>query len=157
MVSGDLSSTPARSLPDGLVQRRLGDPCAPDLLSAARLVVRADPTVTQSPEEFATYVRNLSPPPMLLAAVDHTGAVRATSGYRVTETDATVMLVNTDPAWRRRGVGLAMTSSALRACAMAGATRACLEVTDAGASIYRSLNFRTAARASQFSRTPHPL
>lgn len=157
MVSRDLASTPTVTLPDGLELERLqtdGDrsQCAADLLSVARLVVRADPTVNESAEAFATYLRNLSPSPSMLAAVDARCAIRAVSGYRVVGTDATVLLVNTDQAWRRRGIGRAMTAAALQAACDAGATSACLVASDAGASIYRSLGFENAGRAMQLAR-----
>lgn len=162
MVSRDLAGTPTVALPDGLKLDRVaidsdGSQCDPDLLSAARLLVRADPTVTQSAETLARYIRHLSPPPSMLAAVDAHEAVRAIAGYRVIGLDATVLLVNTDPAWRRRGVGRAMTAAALRAASGAGAASACLSAREAGASIYRSLGFETAGRATQLARpAPQP-
>lgn len=164
MVSRDLASTPTVTLPDGLELQRLqtdgdGSQCAADLLSVARLVVRADPTVNESAEAFATYLRNLSPSPSpsMLAAVDARCAIRAVSGYRVVGTDATVLLVNTDQAWRRRGIGRAMTAAALQAASDAGATSACLAASDAGTSIYRSLGFENAGRAMQLARpAPRP-
>ncbi len=157
MVSRDLASTPTVMLPDGLELKRLqtdgdGSQCAAELLSVARLVVRADPTVNESAEALATYLRNLSPSPSMLAAVDPRRAIRAVSGYRVVGTDATVLLVNTDPAWRRRGIGHAMSSAALHAACDAGATTACLSASDAGSSIYRSLGFENAGRAMQLAR-----
>lgn len=161
MVSRDLAGTPTVALPAGLKLNRVGiesdgSQSAADLLSAARLVVRADPTVSESAEALATYLRHLSPPPSMLAAVDAHKAVRATAGYRVTGPDATVLLVNTDPAWRRRGVGRAMTAAALQAAAAAGAASACLSAREAGASIYRSLGFETAGRATQLARPAPP-
>jgi GNAT superfamily N-acetyltransferase len=162
MVSRGLVSTPTVPLPDGLKLVRVeiegdGSQCKADLLSAARLVVRADPTVTESAEALTTYLRNLSPPPSMLAAVDAYCAIRGTAGYRVSGPDATVLLVNTDQAWRRRGVGRAMTAAALQAASDAGAASACLSASDAGASIYRSLGFENAGRAMQLARTaPQP-
>lgn len=157
MVSRDLSRTPTAPLPEGLrlePLRLAGDRRGrePELDSAARLVVRADPTVNASAEQLATSIRALSPPPVLFAAVDAEGTIRATSGYRLSGTDATVLFVNTDIAWRRRGIGRAMTAIALEAAYDAGARSACLGASDAGASIYRSLRFESAGPATQFSR-----
>jgi GNAT superfamily N-acetyltransferase len=162
MVSRDLAGTPTVPLPNGLKLDRVeiesdGSRCKADLISAAGLVVRADPSVTESAEAFATYLRNLSPSLSMLVAVDARHAIRATAGYRVTGPDATVLLVNTDQPWRRRGIGRAMTAAALQAASDAGAVGACLSASDAGASIYRSLGFENAGQAMQLARpTPQP-
>jgi ribosomal protein S18 acetylase RimI-like enzyme len=88
----------------------------------------------------------------LFAAVDGEGAVRATSGWGVFGTQASVIFVNTDPDWRGRGIGQAMTAAALRAAGDRGARQASLDATDAGRSIYRRLGFESAGRATRCSR-----
>jgi GNAT superfamily N-acetyltransferase len=77
--------------------------------------------------------------------------VRATAGTRVAGAEATVFFVNTDPDWRRRGIGRAMTAAALHAARDLGATRAALDASDLGASIYLSLGFESAGTWTQFS------
>ena len=53
-----------------------------------------------------------------LPAVDESGIARATSACHVFGDYAQVFFVNTEPAWRRRGIGSAMTLEALRAAAL---------------------------------------
>lgn len=99
---------------------------------------------------LAGYLRSLSPAFRLLAAVDRDGAVRATSGVGVFGPRAAVVCVNTDPGWRSRGVGTAMTAAALGIARAAGAEQACLDASDAGSSIYRRLGFEAVARTTRF-------
>jgi ribosomal protein S18 acetylase RimI-like enzyme len=91
-------------------------------------------------------------PARLFAAVDGDGAVRATSGSAVYGEDASVMFVNTDPAWRGRGVGTAMTAFALRDARARGGRRACLSATAAGQGTYARLGFAVAALATDCFR-----
>jgi GNAT superfamily N-acetyltransferase len=86
------------------------------------------------------------------AAVDAGGTVRATSGSRVSGEDAGVLLVNTEPGWRGRGIGTAMTALALRHARERGARRACLTATAAGRGVYARLGFEVAARATDCYR-----
>lgn len=157
MVCRDLASVPAPPLPPTVHPRVVALTDVPGegeiaLVEAASLVVIADLTARdQSPDQMAGYLRRLRPAPCLRAAVDEQGAVRATAGFRVTGDDASVFFVNTHPGWRRQGIGRAMTALALHAARSAGATLACLNASDAGASIYHSLGFTTAASATQFS------
>jgi ribosomal protein S18 acetylase RimI-like enzyme len=81
------------------------------------------------------------------AGLDADGVVRATSASTVYGEDATVTFVNTDPAWRGRGIGTAMTALALRHARDHGARRACLTATAAGRGIYARLGFGVAALA----------
>jgi ribosomal protein S18 acetylase RimI-like enzyme len=81
------------------------------------------------------------------AALDADGVVRATSASAVAGEDASVLFVNTDPAWRGRGIGTAMTALALRHARERGALRACLTATEAGRGIYARLGFAVAAAA----------
>jgi predicted N-acetyltransferase YhbS len=61
------------------------------------------------------------------------------------------MFVNTDPNWRGRGIGQAMTAAALSAAQGLGAQHACLDATDAGQSIYSRLGFEPVTQTTRFS------
>jgi ribosomal protein S18 acetylase RimI-like enzyme len=156
MVCPDLRSVPVLPLPDGLalrpVRRLPGDPVDGVPLEAAveAAVAAADPAIDDTPEEFAAYLRSLPPADRLLAAVDRDGVVRATSASGAAGTAASVYLVNTDPAWRRRGIGRAMTAAALHAARESGARRGSLDSTEAGLSIYRRLGFEAVGAITQF-------
>jgi ribosomal protein S18 acetylase RimI-like enzyme len=156
MVCRDLQTVPAVPLPSELTLRRVRrlDDAAPDgvaLEDAAAAAMLADPRISDPLDAFADYLRSLPPAIRLFAAVDGDGAVRATSGSGAFGTEANVMFVNTDPDWRGRGIGQAMTAAALRAAEGAGATQACLDATAAGLSIYRRLGFEVATRATRFT------
>jgi ribosomal protein S18 acetylase RimI-like enzyme len=101
---------------------------------------------------LVTYLRSLPPDARLFAAVDGEGVVRGTSGSRTFGSEAYVFFVNTDTAWQRRGVGLSMTTVALRAAAASGATRASLDASESGVPLYRRLGFTAMGGLTQFSR-----
>lgn len=156
MVSRDLDRDPP--LPDGLVLRPVrrlpeDDPEGVPLEQAADACLRADPhdAGAQPLQAFTGYLRGL-PGARLLAAVDESGAVRATAGWAVFGADATVFFVSTDIGWRGRGVGTAMTAAALRAAAAAGAERACLDASEAGRPIYLRLGFEDVSPVTRFFR-----
>lgn len=156
MVCLDIRGVPDPPLPAGLtlrpVRRVADDP--PDgvpLTAAVAAVGRATPAGEASSAELVTYLRSLSGGPRLFAAVDGDGVVRGTSGSRTFLADAYVFFVNTDPGWRRRGVGLSMTAAALRAAVNSGATRASLDASGPGISLYRRLGFTAVAQITQFS------
>jgi ribosomal protein S18 acetylase RimI-like enzyme len=86
-------------------------------------------------------------PARFFAAVDDAGVVRATSASAVYGEHASVLFVNTEPAWRGRGIGTAMTALALRDARERGARRACLTSTAEGQGIYARLGFSVAAFA----------
>jgi hypothetical protein len=116
MVCRDLRTVPVPPLPDGLtlhpVCRAAEDP--PDgvsLTDAVAAAGRAMPAGEVLTAALVTYLRSLPEGPRLFAAVDDDGMVRGTSGSRTFGSDAYVFFVNTDPGWRRRGVGLSMTAS----------------------------------------------
>jgi len=156
MICRDLRTVPELALPNGLtlrpVRRLPGD--APDgvpLQGAVAVAMLADPSGEEPPGALADYLRSLTPAFRLFAAIDGDGAVRATSGWGVFGAQATVIFVNTDPGWRRRGIGQAMTAVALRAARDAGARQACLAASDTGLSIYRRLGFEIVAGMMRFS------
>lgn len=157
MTCHDLQTVPPVPLPSELTfraVRRLAED-APDgvpLEDAIAAAMLADPTIDDSPDAFADFLRSLPPPIRLFAAVDGGGAVRATAGSGAFGAVATVIFVNTDPGWRRRGIGAAMTALALRAARDSGARQACLDATNAGLGISRRLGFETVAPATHFSR-----
>lgn len=77
----------------------------------------------------------------LFAALDAEGQCVATGGSRVVDGAALVAGVATLPSYRRRGIGTAMTATALQAAAEAGAREAFLDSSPAGVGIYRRLGF----------------
>jgi ribosomal protein S18 acetylase RimI-like enzyme len=155
LVLRDVGTVPALPLPDGLRLRPVRR--SPDdgaggvpLEDAVAAALRADPSIDDPPRAFAGYLRSLPATTRLFAAIDGRGVVRATSGYAVFGDAADVLFVNTDPDWRGRGIGLAMTAAALRAARDHGARSACLDATDAGLSIYRRLGFEVVTPTTRF-------
>ena len=65
---------------------------------------------------------------------------------------ADVLFVDTDPEWRRRGIGGTMTTAALQPAQRRGATQAGLDSSDAGLSLYRRLGFEPIGPATHFFR-----
>jgi ribosomal protein S18 acetylase RimI-like enzyme len=157
MVCSDLHTVPALTLPSDLTLRpvrRLAEDEGGGvaLADAVLAAMYAAPSIEGPPRVFADFLRSLPPTFRLFAAVDSDGKVRATSGYGAFDQYATVIFVNTDPGWRRRGIGLAMTAQALGAAQRAGARQASLDASDAGRSIYRRLGFETAGTLTRFTR-----
>jgi len=155
MICRDLRDVPAPALPAGLtlrpVRRSAGErPDGVPLEDAVAAVLRANPAMDDPAETFAAYLRSLPSSVRLLCAVDREGVVRATSGSSTFGAEARVFFVNTDPDWRRRGVGQAMTAGALLAARRSGARRACLDASDAGRSIYSRLGFETVSQTVRF-------
>ena len=148
MVCRDLRIVPELPLPPELVLRSVrrlpSDP--PDgvpLHDAVAVAVLASSAINDPAHALSEYLRSLPPAIRLLAAVDGSGVIRATSAAGTFGTAATVMFVNTDPDWRRRGIGQAMTAAALRTARAGGAVRACVDASDAGARIYSGSGSRS--------------
>lgn len=154
MVCTDLTAVPDLPLPAGLLPRPVGAGTGGVPLSAAAAAaMRSDPRMapTTDLEGFLDYLRSV-PAATYLAGVDDDSVVRATAASATWGPTAGVFFVNTDPAWRGRGVGTAMTAAALRAAATRGASRACLDASELGLSIYLRLGFERAGRITQFVR-----
>lgn len=158
MVCRDIDAVPAATLPDGLVLRPV-DRFASQALSAVPLreavavALASDPGIVEPADEFARFLRALPSSVRLFAAVNGQGIARATSGCDVFGEDARIFFVNTEPDWRGRGIGSAMTREALQAAARSGARRAVLDSTDAAASLYMRLGFEVAGRLARYVRT----
>jgi ribosomal protein S18 acetylase RimI-like enzyme len=156
MVCRDLHTVPAFSLPDELTLRpvwRMADdpPDGVPLTQAVAAAGRADPGITDL-GALADYLRTLPPAFRLWAAVDGAGVVRATSGSGAFGTTASVIFVNTDRDWRRRGIAEAMTATALRAAEQSGARHAGLDASDAGMPLYLRLGLQAATPLTRFRR-----
>lgn len=159
MVCHDLAHLTAVPLPDALqlrtVRRVATD--APDgvtLEAAVAAVIAAAPE--EDPEQAIAFLRSLPAPTQLLAAVDAHGTVRATAGWQRAGAHAAVILVDTDPAWRRRGIAAVMTATALCAARDHGATAAILDATPAAESVYRRLGFVPAGPTLRFRAAAEP-
>jgi hypothetical protein len=158
MVCSDLRAVPELPLPSGLTLRPVcrvaEDPTdGVPLTDAVAAVRRATPAGEVSTAALAAYLRSLPGNPQLFAAVDEDGTVRGTSGSRTFISDAYVFFVNTDPGWRRRGLGLSMTAAALRSAVRSGATQASLDASGPGIPLYTRLGFTAVAQITQFSRS----
>jgi ribosomal protein S18 acetylase RimI-like enzyme len=157
MICRELQAVPAVSLPGDLslrpVRRLIED--APDgvpLEDAVAAATLADPRIND-PRAVTDFLRSLPAAMRFFAAVDGDGVVRATAGSGAFGTYASVIFVNTDPTWRGRGVGRAMTAAALRAAVQSGARHAGLDATEAGLGIYQRLGFEVVAPTTRFSRS----
>lgn len=143
-LTDELALRPVRRLPDDATD---GVP----LQEAVAVAMSADPTIDQPSSVLTAYLQTLPATFQLFAAVDRDGAAHATSGFGLFGSQATVLFVNTDPGLRRRGVGTAMTATALRSARAGGAEQACLDASETGMSIYRQLGFETVAPTTRFS------
>ncbi|HST16739.1 MAG TPA: GNAT family N-acetyltransferase [Gaiellaceae bacterium] len=157
MVLRDIRSVKGKAaLPDGLDLRPVdrvgsGAPDAVRLTDAVAAAIASDPGITDSPDRVAEYLSGLPPSVQLFAAVDETGVARATSACHVFGPYAQVFFVSTEPAWRRRGIGGAMTACALRGAAALGARSALLHSTADGASLYKRLGFEAVGLLTRYS------
>jgi ribosomal protein S18 acetylase RimI-like enzyme len=156
MVLRDVRALTGATLPDGLgfrpVNRVVSE--APDAVSledAVAVAIASDRSVKDPADVAAEYFRGLPSSVRLFAAVDENGVARATSACHVFGEYAQVFFVNTEPAWRRRGIGQAMTLEAVRAAASAGARRAFLHATEDGASLYKRLGFEAVGLVTRYT------
>ena len=160
MLHRDLGAIPTLTLPSGLALRPIcrtaDDPTTGvPLEDAVALALAGESRGADVARELTDHLRAMSGV-RLFAAVDAAGAVCATSGYGTFGAYALVVFVNTHPDWRRRGVGRAMTATALHAARAAGATAASLEASDTAITTYERLGFEIVARATQFFCAPRP-
>jgi GNAT superfamily N-acetyltransferase len=159
MVSHDLDAIPELDLYDGLtlrpVARTAADADCVPLRDAADAALRSDLSAAPAADldDFVDYLLGV-PNARFLAAVDAQGVVRATAATATFGEFTGVFFVNTDPGWRGRGVGTAMTAAALRAAADAGARTACLDASALGLSIYLRLGFTPVSANTLFVRQP---
>jgi ribosomal protein S18 acetylase RimI-like enzyme len=158
MICKDLQTVPAVALPGDLTLRpvrRLADdaPGGVPLTRAVAAASLADPAITD-PRALADYLRSLPRAFGLWVAIDDGGMVRATSGSAAFGATASVIFVNTDPDWRRRGIARAMTTIALRAAEQAGARHAGLDASTAGRELYLGLGFEAATPVTRFRSSP---
>lgn len=159
MVLREIDPGSGSALPDGLDVRPVavrgnGAPGAVALEDAAAVAIASDPGIAEPAAEFAAYLRGLPSSVQLFAAVGEDGVAHATSGCDVHGEHARIFFVDTEPTWRRRGIGSAMTAAALRAAAAAGARHAYLHATTDGASVYMRLGFEAIGRLTRYSRRP---
>jgi ribosomal protein S18 acetylase RimI-like enzyme len=156
MILRDIQTVTGSALPDGLAFRPVdrvgsGAPEAVSLEDAVAAAIAADPGITDSADRVANYLSGLPPSVRLFAAVDETGVARATSACHVFGKYTQVFFVSTEPAWRRQGIGGAMTVGALRAAASLGARWAFLHSTADGASVYERLGFEPVGLLTRYS------
>jgi ribosomal protein S18 acetylase RimI-like enzyme len=155
MVLTTIDDGTPSALPDGLALRPVEGPAFHDVLTvpledAIAVAVASDPSI-EDPAGAAAYFGALPPSARLFAAVDASGVAHATSACHVFGEYAQIFFVNTEPTWRRRGVGQAMTFEALRAAAAAGARRAFLHATEDAVSIYERLGFEPVGMVSRYA------
>lgn len=158
MVHARLAAIDEIDLPDGLTIRPVSTasratPHEVLLEAAAEAAMRSDPGAAPMADlaGFVGYLRSV-PNAHYVVATDDEGNVRATAAAAVFGSTTSVYFVNTDPAWRRRGVGAAITAAALRRAAGAGAERAVLDSSALGRPIYRRLGFQVVSETSLFLR-----
>lgn len=154
MVLNPARHRPAPELPTTLSLQpvaRLANETGVELDQAVTLAALAMPSIT-NPERFSDHLRSMASESRLFAAVDGSDTVRATCGYALSGSYATVIFVNTDPAWRRRGIGLAMTAHAIAHARASGATVVTLDASNQGQTIYEKLGFEIVDHLTRFRR-----
>jgi GNAT superfamily N-acetyltransferase len=155
MVRPDLDDLPALPLPEGLrltrVQRTADEPAGVSFDDAVAAAIAFDPDPEGLPEQSMRDFLLGLPRGRLLVGVDDDGAIHATSASGVFGSQAVVVMVSTNPEWRRQGVGSAMTAAALEAARENGAVQASLDASELGEPIYRRLGFTVVDRMSRFS------
>jgi ribosomal protein S18 acetylase RimI-like enzyme len=149
MVLRDIDAVTDAALPDGLELRAA--PASVSLVVAATAAIASDPAITGSPEQVAGFLGGLPSSASVFAAVDADGVAHATVACHVFGEYAQIFFVTTEPAWRRRGIGSAMTQEALHAAASLGARQSVLHSTEAGASVYRGLGFEPVGMVTRYT------
>lgn len=154
MVLEDLGSVEEIALPPGLSLHPVAvveDGEGVPLAAAAAAALAADPVNTPADTlgDFVPFLRGV-PNARFLAALDHSGTVRATAGATLYDDVTGVFFVSTDPDWRGHGIGTAMTAAVLRSAARDGARRACLDSSALGLGIYRRLGFTEVSPVTLF-------
>ena len=149
MVLPDIEAATDAPLPDGLEFRTVPDSVS--LLDAATAAIASDPAITGSPEDVAGFLSGLPPSASVFAAVDGDGVAHATAASHVFGEYAQIFFVSTEPTWRRRGIGSAMTFGALRAAASRGARTAILHSTEIGVSVYAGLGFEPVGMVTRYA------
>jgi GNAT superfamily N-acetyltransferase len=156
MVLRDVDAVTDARLPDGLevrIVRRLaaGAQDAVPLTEAVRVAVVSDLGFTDQADKVARFLGGLPSSVRVLAAVDDGGLAHATSACHVFGEYTQLFFVNTEPAWRRRGIGQAMTVAAVRAAGALGARSAFLHATDEGVAVYERLGFEAVGLLTRYS------
>jgi ribosomal protein S18 acetylase RimI-like enzyme len=82
------------------------------------------------------------------------GVPAATAVMVPTPPDAGIFAVSTDPAYRRRGLGRAVTVAGVRDAAAAGCDLVYLQASEMGYPLYEALGFRTVELYRTFVRRP---
>lgn len=157
MVLRDTGALTAAELPDGLDFRpvsrvqSLGTNAVP-LRLAADVAVASDPTIGESVDQVVEFLSGLPSSAQVFAAIDKNGVACATSACHVFGEYAQIFFVNTEPAYRRRGIGQAMTIGAVAAAASLGARHAILHATADGTSVYQRVGFDPVGMLTRYSR-----
>ena len=156
MVLRDIQAVNGATLPDGLDFRPVNRdtstvPDAVPMKDAAAVGIASNRSITGSADDVAKWISGLPSSVRLFAAIDESGVAHATSACHVFGDYTQIFFVNTEPAWRRGGIGQAMTSEALRAAASLGARRALLHATDDGASVYTRLGCEDVGLLTRYS------
>ena len=158
MALPHLAARPVNALPRGLalraVDEHVEDPRdGVSMEQAVDVAALADSTGVGNPDVLIRDLRASMPAFRFFVVVDADGVPRATSGVGVFGSRAVVIFVNTDPGWRRRGLGRAMTAVAIADARARGAVTACLDASGSGLSIYQQLGFGVVAHNRRFSRS----
>jgi hypothetical protein len=156
MVLPDIHEATVSALPAGLDLRSMSTDEAGSskwLQEVVRLAIASDPGVPGSSDDVARFIGSLPPSCRLLVAFDEGGAARASAACHVFGRFAEIFFVNTEPAWRRRGIGQAMTLAALRTAAGMGATSGMLHATEDGVSVYKRLGFEPVGMLTRYERS----
>jgi predicted GNAT family acetyltransferase len=124
------------------------------LREAVEAAHRADPGDDGLPPEFIVRFLRRLPRSAIFAAVDDRGVIRATAASATFGSEAIVVFVSTDVSYRGRGIATSMTAHALLAARAAGASRACLDASAAGESIYLRLGFHRVGEILRYAPRP---